>query len=129
MVTISTPQRVRAGGSVYVTVTVTETAIVAGAEWGPIEVPTIGTLTLVTATLVDGGNSSTRIAPELGTAANWPTTGPDHIAAVATPAALCRMQDNLRFVALNGQLFGRSKPNGAIAGEIVTRLTWMEGHQ
>lgn len=110
-------------GRRHVLVEIVETDADPADEWS-VEVPPFLELRLVQVALTTPGAAAT-VQPELGLALGW-SGGLDGLVASASPAAAVRVQDAVVVAAPDGRLYGRSRPD-AVAGEIRTRLAWVEG--
>lgn len=120
---VSSPVFRRIDGRMHCTVDVTETDVGPTDEWY-VAVPPFATLTLFHAVLEEAGDASS-IQPEIGTEEGWSTSSVAHLNATSVAGTAVRNQDSVRFT--GGVLYGRSKPDDT-AGQIVTRLAWVEGH-
>lgn len=106
---------------------VTETDVGTSSEWS-VNVPSDRPLRLTDFCVeITDADAASTVQPELGLVSGWTTDAIGHLVQESAAAARILNDEDVRFRARDGSLYGRSAAD-AHADEIVTRFTIVEGH-
>lgn len=111
----------------HISYVVTQTDVATTSEWY-VDVPSDRPVRLTTFECeITDADDATTVQPELGLAAGWTVDGIAHLVQQEAAAARVRNDSDIRFMARNGKLYGRSQADDH-ANTIVTRFTIVEGN-